>query len=140
MSTVKRELPQAKMSADIWTQDVGKSFYTNIYALDKKLGKYSARQPQDYRNGSIQPSDSDYTLSYEKELHIADHFAFLAHAKEQAECVSAVTLEEFRNPPSLTVRLASNKTPTTDVTDGLRKILHIIKEHACEGVYLTLLV
>jgi hypothetical protein len=130
----------------IWTPDVGESFFANIYALDAKLEHEKTlhresnigppRAPQDYRSRGDQRSASDqYTLSYEQELHIADHFAFLAHVEEGVKFVSAVTLEEYHNPPSLTIRLASNHTPTADVIKGLEKILDIVKEHALKGIY-----
>jgi hypothetical protein len=76
------------------------------------VGERSPHGPEDYRRLENQRSDHEqYTLSYEKELHIADHFAFLAHVEEGFEIISAVTLEVSHNPSSLTIRLASNHTP-----------------------------
>jgi hypothetical protein len=132
MSNVNLDLFQADGSAEIWTPEVGESFYRHIYALSAK--SHNPREPQDYTSREVQRSASElYTLSYEQELRIADHFAFLAHVEEGVEFVSAVSLEECHNPPSLTIRLASNHTPTAYVTDGLRNILDIVKEHAREG-------
>ena len=132
MSNVNPDLSQADGATEIWTPEVGESFYGNIYALNAKF--QNPREPQDYRSQDVRRSASEqYTLSYEQELHIADHFAFLAHVKEGVEFVSAVSLEECHNPTSLTIRLASNHNPTAYVTDGLRSILDIIKAHAREG-------
>ena len=143
MSNANRDLSQAN-PLTIWTPDVGRSFYANIYALSAKLERERKlhhernigppREPQDYRTrGDLRPVSDQYTLSYEQELHIADHFAFLAHVEEGVGFVSAVTLEEYHNPPSLIIRLASNHTPTAEVIDGLGKILEIVKEHALKG-------
>lgn len=138
MSTADLDISQGGPSINIWTPDVGESFYKNTCALLKKLNKSSPRVPQDYRGLGNQSADAgQYTLLYEQELHIADHFAFLAHVEEGVKFVSAVTLEESRNPPALTVRLASNHTPKPEVIDGLYSILDIIKEHAYDGMVLS---
>jgi hypothetical protein len=137
MSTANQDLSQAGPSINIWTPDVGESFYKNTCALLGKLNESCPRLPQDYRELGNQRLDTgQYTLSYEQELHIADHFAFLAHVEEGVKFVSAVTLEESGNPPALTVRLASNHTPTPQVVKGLEKILDIVKEHAHQGTVL----
>jgi hypothetical protein len=131
---------QDNRDVGIWTPTISQSFYSNVNALSSKLNEYqSPSLPENYRIDSKDRADSedpgDYTLSYEQELHMADHFAFLAHAAEGVEFVSAVTIEESRNPPSFTVRLASNHTPTQYVKDGLEKILKIVRDHACEGIH-----
>lgn len=103
------------------------SFYKNICALSTKVGERSPRGPEDFRRLENdfrrlenQRSDPEqYTLSYEKELHITDHFAFLAHVGEGVEFVSAVTLEESHNPSSLTTRDAPYRTPRANVIEVL---------------------
>jgi len=129
-------------SPGIWTKDVAQGFYGNVNALAKKLkdlenkkkASYSPRVPEDFRTSARQRTDSgQYLLDYEEELHIADHFAFLAHATEGVECVSAATLEEIQNAPGFTIRIASNHTPASYVVDGLERILQIIREHAQAG-------
>jgi hypothetical protein len=117
---LKQVLAQGSSSKDIWTPDVRLSFYKNICALSTKVGERSLRGPEDFRRLENQRSDPEqYTLSYEKELHITDHFAFLAHVAEGVEFVSAVTLEESHNPSSLTTRDAPYRTPRANVIEVL---------------------
>ena len=126
----------ASATTKIWTTALSESFYKNIKRLPNNNNQ-SVCLPKNYRISNRQRSDSGtYALHYEEELHLADHVAFLAHYKEGVEFVSAVTIEESGeslNPPSLTVRLASNETPTTDVSKGLKKIFAIVADHANEG-------
>jgi hypothetical protein len=120
----------------LWTAAVSRRFYLNLNALETKLQKNSPAQPQNYRDGSQarRATDTGYMLPYEKELHLADHFAFLAHAEDGAEFVSAATIEEDQEPPGFTVRLASNHTPRDDVIEGIQGIIDIVVEHARKGV------
>ena len=123
-------------SARIWSTEISQSFYQTLNNLHKKVGGgKSPRKPTNYRGASRRSEDCDemYLLTYDEELHLADHFAFLAHVREGVEYVSAVTLEESKSPAALTVRLASNQTPTTFARTGLSAILRIVEEHANEG-------
>jgi hypothetical protein len=125
----------------IWTAEISQKFYGNVNALSRKLAQGQPVQvPENYRlkgrDGRVNPED--YTLSYEEELHLADHFAFLAHFAEGVQFVSAVAIEESRNPPAFTLRLASNHTPTTEIKNGLERILHLVSEHAREGLCLVI--
>ena len=119
-----------------WTPKLSQEFYSSVNRLTKKLnGQGSPRQSQDYRlekrNSLV---DERYTLPYEEELHLADHFAFLAHAFEGVEYVSAVTLEEAVDESGFKIRLASNHTPIQPVVEGLERILEIVRQHANEGM------
>ncbi|KUJ10690.1 uncharacterized protein LY89DRAFT_248962 [Mollisia scopiformis] len=127
--------PKPVAHSGIWTPQLSQTFYTHANQLSKKLkSQQSPRQPQNYRQScSYSGKDERYILSYEEELHLADHFAFLAHVAESVACVSAVTIEENRELPSLTVRLASNETPRDHVVEGLSRILDVLREHAIEG-------
>lgn len=123
--------------AGILTPQISQSFYGNVNALCKRLNdQESPRIPENYRGKTAKQhgNPDEYTLTYEEELHLADHFAFLAHVSEGVEFVSAVTIEESQGPPSFTVRLASNHTPTPYVREGIEKILQIVRDHALEGV------
>ncbi|KAG9237824.1 hypothetical protein BJ875DRAFT_369116, partial [Amylocarpus encephaloides] len=65
----------------IWTEASSTKFYQAILALSQKLQSKSPESPKDYRSTLCNRTDeSAYALSYEEELHLADHFAFLAHA------------------------------------------------------------
>ena len=120
----------------IWTATTSRSFYNHVNALRKRLGdRESPKIPENYRANSLRHDENaeEYTLSYEEELHLADHFAFLAHADEGARYVSAAAIEEWSNPPSFTVRLASNHTPELYVKEGFKNILELVRDHALEG-------
>jgi hypothetical protein len=95
----------------------------------------SPQEPKDYRNATQAPSEpTGYTLSYEKELHLGNQFAFIAHAASiDSEYVSAITLEEHKSPPGYTLRLAANQTPKPYVQTAMSKICSIIREHAEAG-------
>jgi len=123
-------------SRRIWSPKTSQSFYRTLYLLHERVGnRRSPREPADYRVVNQRSlEDAAYLLSLEEEQHLADHFAFLAHAEEGVEYVTAATLEESIEPVSLTVRLASNHTPTPYVVGGLSKILRIVEEHANQGI------
>jgi hypothetical protein len=122
-------------SPGIWTKEVSQTFYGKVNELAAKLNTSSSpRVPENYRTSARrQISSEHYLLGYEEELHLADHFAFLAQFKEGVEYVSAATLEERKNPPGFTIRLASNHTPVSYVVDGLERAIQIIREHAQAG-------
>ncbi|TGO59135.1 hypothetical protein BOTNAR_0168g00090 [Botryotinia narcissicola] len=88
-------------------------------------------RPQNYRSGTF-PQSKSHTLLHEEEQHLADHIAVLAQAKEGAAGVSAAMIEKCngRDSPSLTIRIASNKTPLPETVDGLRRCLDIVEEAA----------
>jgi hypothetical protein len=129
----KPQIPRESYTK-IWTPLLAQGFYTNLNALSTKT--QTPKYPNDYRSGSHgRKSTNDYALRYEEELHVADHFAFLAHWAEGVEYVSAATLEESSQPPSFTIRVASNHTPAPKVKEGLEKIISVVGKHAAEGVY-----
>ncbi|TVY49255.1 hypothetical protein LOCC1_G000808 [Lachnellula occidentalis] len=119
----------------IWTADLSRSFYGNVNALSNKLkGNQSPRAPKNYRQSVPRAKEmKGYLLSYEEELHLADHIAFLAHVEEGVEYVSAAVLQEMSDPPGFTFRLASNQTPRSTVVNGIEKILGIVRDHAKAG-------
>ncbi|KAF8860624.1 hypothetical protein BDZ45DRAFT_303714 [Acephala macrosclerotiorum] len=125
---------QSDAVSGIWIPQLSQDFYRNVIALSARLGgSESPRAPQNYRQSHYPRSNELYVLRYEEELHLADHFAFLAHAEEGVGYVSAATIEETRNPPSFTVRLASNETPEQYVLEGISRILGVVQAHAKEG-------
>lgn len=88
--------------------------------------------PQNYRDQKFPLSDA-HTLLHEEEQHLADNLAFLAQNKAGSETVSAVTIEERRDPHSLTVRIAANRTPSIEVVDGIKDILQVVETYARNG-------
>jgi hypothetical protein len=114
----------------IWTPDLETSFYTNLFRLAEKNDEPCERV--NYR-GRDYPTSDGYVLKHEEEQHLADHLAFLACAEEGAKTVSAVTLEETQSPLSLTVRLASNETPSPKVVNDMRIFLGIVEDYARAG-------
>lgn len=127
--------PIITSSNGLWTPDLSNNFYERVHDLNDKLKKRSPEHPEDYR---VQPRTTDsfnYSLSYEDELHLADHFAFLAATKKTPDGVSATVLEEQRERPGLILRLASNQNPKQSVIDGLSGIVSIVQEHARAGTF-----
>ncbi|KAG0644925.1 hypothetical protein D0Z07_9376 [Hyphodiscus hymeniophilus] len=124
-------------SANIWTAAISRRFYRSIDTLFQKLnqGARTTQVPENYRTQKHQTHEDSkaYALLYEEELHLADHFAFLAQVEAGPGFVSAVTIEESYNPPCFTVRLASNESPTPYVKEGLEKILQVVRDHAHKG-------
>ncbi|TVY18376.1 hypothetical protein LARI1_G003946 [Lachnellula arida] len=122
-------------SPGIWTRDISQSFYGNVNTLSKKLRpKQSPRAPKNYRQSAPRVKETkQYLLSYEEELHLADHIAFLAHIEEGVEFGSAAVLQEMGDPPGFTFRLASNHTPRPTVVNGIERILEIVQDHAEAG-------
>lgn len=111
--------------------DAAEEFHRNVTELFKKTQEPCG--PENYR-GRTFPRSDDYVLLHEEEQHLADHLAFLAQAQEGPDFVSAVMLEECRNPPSLTVRLAANKSPPARVVQGLREVLEAVDLCAQSGM------
>lgn len=123
-------------SPGIWTRDISQRFYGNVNTLSKRLKpKQSPRAPKNYRQSAPRVKETkQYLLSYEEELHLADHIAFLAHVEEGVEFVSAAVLQEMSDPPGFTFRLASNHTPRPTVVNGMERILEIVRGHAEAGM------
>ncbi|KAH8661627.1 hypothetical protein BGZ60DRAFT_89761 [Tricladium varicosporioides] len=121
-------------TSDLWSDDLSE-FYANVHTLLSRLKpQESARPVAEYRKeGPSRPESLDFLLTYEEELHLADHFAFLAHVKEGAAYVAAATIEETSDPPQFTLRLACNRTPAPFVVEGLESILRIVRSHAVAG-------
>ncbi|CAD6443249.1 06f1a003-dff2-4b43-a961-2840998a1fbb [Sclerotinia trifoliorum] len=90
-------------------------------------------RPRNYRGATFQQSEK-YVLLHEEEQHLSDHIAVLTQAKGGPHDVSVATIEECheRYPPSLTIRIASNQTPSLKTVDGLRRCLDIVEEIARE--------
>jgi hypothetical protein len=117
----------------VWTEQSSQEFYRSIQALGKQLKTgQSPQKPKDYSNVII-PKSTGYLLSFEEELLLADHFAFIAHAIDDNRYVSAATIEESKDASTYTVRLASNRTLKKNVQDGLARIVEIIMKHAETG-------
>ncbi|KAH6677207.1 hypothetical protein B0J14DRAFT_337703 [Halenospora varia] len=122
-------------ASNLWSDDLSQEFYTNVHTLLSKLKpQESARPAADYRKERpSRPESPDFLLTYEEELHLADHFAFLAHVKEGAAYVAAATIEETSDPPRFTLRIACNRTPAPFIVEGLENILRIVRGHAVAG-------
>ena len=137
LQTIPLTSCQVDKTSRIWTVATSERFYTNVRELSRKIhDAQSVQVAENYRFEGAQENrnSGDYVLAYDEELHLADHFAFLAHVSDRPEFVSAVTFEQSEDPPAFIVRLASNSTPNTDVQQRLGSILQIIKEHASEGL------
>lgn len=125
--------PIISPSVGIWTPELTKEFYGQVEKLNKKLKKKCPEDPENYRGHPRVTNPSNYSLSYEDELHLADHFAFLAATEKTPDGVSATVLEEQRETSGLILRLASNQNPKQSVIDGLSKMLSIVQQHARAG-------
>lgn len=113
------------------TPDSYEAFHRNVVALIKKTTEPCP--PRSYRELEY-PKSEDYILLYEEEQHLADGIAFLAQTKTGGKFVSAVTLEQSVNPPSLTIRLASNEPPATEVRRDLKAALKVVQSYAQAGI------
>ncbi|EPE25988.1 hypothetical protein GLAREA_01900 [Glarea lozoyensis ATCC 20868] len=117
----------------VWTEQSSRDFYRSIQVLGSQLRSgQSPQKPKDYRNVAT-PKSTGYLLSFEEELLLADHFAFIAHAVDDNKYVSAATIEEGKDTTSYTVRIASNRTLKQTVQDRLARIIEIVKKHAETG-------
>ncbi|TAQ84287.1 hypothetical protein B7494_g7392 [Chlorociboria aeruginascens] len=86
--------------------------------------------PEYYRDKSF-PVSTDYLLLHKEEQHLADNLAFLSQAEGGAFYVSAVTREECRTPPSLTVQeMRSNLSVQNSRSATLKSL------HNCLGILL----
>jgi len=103
-----------------WNAELLCKFHTTVEALytahENPVGDIAYRD--DYRLEDL--ATRPYTMRFLDELQVADHVAFLAHAQEGAQAVSAVCVEERSN--GLLLRLASNERPLQDVAAGLWKM------------------
>lgn len=82
-----------------------KVFHENVVKLITRTGE--PHDPVNYR-GRHYESDTKYVLLHEEERHLADDIAFLAQRLSGPNSISAVTVEQCLEPPSLIVRLAAN--------------------------------
>lgn len=110
------------------------AFHANVNRLIKKTTEPC--EPVNYR-GAKYISDEKYVLLHEEEQHLADDLAFLAQTRSGPDFVSAVTIEQCLSPPSLIIRLASNKTPTAKTVEDLRRVVHVVAESATTGSLLS---
>lgn len=90
-----------------------------------------------YRETLADTSPTSHTLRFKDELQLADHIAFLAHSQEGVHAISAACIEEKH--AEITIRLASNHTPSVPTVSGLRKILHTFSEGARLGTVRTII-
>ncbi|KAL8803079.1 MAG: hypothetical protein Q9182_003392 [Xanthomendoza sp. 2 TL-2023] len=106
------------------------TFRRNLVALadisdevpgDRKSYHYNKSSPP-----KRPPSPSKRALSEEDEKRLADDIAFLAAASEGVGAVTAASLEEQIEPPSLTIRLAANAQIPECVLDQVRAILALL--------------
>lgn len=121
----------ATMVAGVIESNVRAEFHANVFRLFKK--SQEPCEPVNYR-GREYISTGNYVLLHEEEQHLADSIAFLGQTKEGPNCVSAVTVEQYLSPPSLTIRLASNKTPSLQTVDRLSQVLETVAEYARQGI------
>ena len=117
--------------ANFWTDDAKRIFHENVRALKGK--HQDPCLPRNYRTRRL-PTSECHRLSFEDELQIADHIAYLAHYKEGSERVAAAVVQELQDgKPGLVIRLAANKTPPTEIMAGLEKIIEVVENHARAG-------
>lgn len=81
------------------------------------------------------PSNSDSTrqLTIERERDLADCFAFLSARTDDMMKVMAVCVEEDLDHAGLTIRMAANTGPLTDVEKGLRNIAILLETASLRG-------
>ena len=87
---------------------------------------------ESYLNSTFASSRA-YILFHEEEQYLADALAFLAQFRQGPHYVSASSLEERKEPVSLTVRIASNETPSDQIMEGLRTMWDIVESYARTG-------
>jgi hypothetical protein len=115
-------------SSNIWTPRLSLDFHRSVVKLHNQTETPVAAQS--YRENSLAESEA-YLLSFKDELQIADDLAFLSHWKEGADYISAITLQEHTN--TLVVLLASNKTPSQTILDGLEDIAEILVKYSSQS-------
>ncbi|KAI1611271.1 hypothetical protein EDD36DRAFT_284392 [Exophiala viscosa] len=102
----------ASWENSIWRTIPEDTFRRSIIALSTKTevpcdqrrwwsASYSDSQPPSPDPGRI--------LSFKTERQLADDFAFIAAARPGAKGVTAVCIEESREPPGLVIRIAANE-------------------------------
>lgn len=125
----------------IWRGLGHDQFRTNIVALQRASNQVPCNPKihtrKEWHNPKIRHHDASYVLPFEVEQRLADDFAFIAAAEEGVKAVSAVALEERRDPAGLTIRLAANETVPERVPDTFKKIFNLLGRCAQRSAYLS---
>lgn len=79
-----------------------------------------------------------YQLPLEREVQLADSFAFIAAATADAFNVPAVCVEEDDDRMGMTVRLASNSGDLLLIADGLKDIATILEQASLKSTYIPI--
>lgn len=113
----------------LWTARLRQDFHQ---ALETLHAETKTPSPEvSYDESLIGTGSKNYTLRMRDELQLANHIAFLAHSQEGVEAISGACVEEVGD--GLTIRLASNHTPTPDTVSELRNILSTMSKGATQG-------
>ncbi len=97
-----------------------------LYMLNEHPSLPLLEQP----SSLLEKSDKDVhgrMLSFSDEERLTGAFCFLASTTKDPRKISALCLEESVNSASLTIRIAANWGDLSRVTDGLRKLIAIMK-------------
>lgn len=80
------------------------------------------------------PRDSSYPLPLEVERSLADDFAFIAAFQPSVGFVTAATVEQSSDNPSLVVKLAANEGVSAEVRSKFDEMLEMLRKHARKGI------
>lgn len=111
----------------LWTARLRQDFHQALETLHAETKTPSL----EVSYNEIGTGSKNYTLRMRDELQLVNHIAFLAHSQEGVEAISGACVEEVRD--GLTIRLASNHTPSPDTVSKLQNILSITSRGATQG-------
>ena len=113
----------------LWTSELRRNFHEAVETLHRVTKTPSAEVSNPESVTGLE--SREYSLRLRDELQLTNHIAFLAHSQEGVEAISGSCVEEATD--GLTIRLASNHTPSPGTISGLRKILGTVSEGATKG-------
>jgi len=115
----------------LWTPELRQDFHEALETLHAETKTPSLEAS--YNESLIAVDPKNYTLRIRDELQLANHIAFLAHSQEGVEAISGACVEEVGD--GLTIRLASNHTPSPGTVSELRNILSTMSRGATQGQF-----
>lgn len=78
--------------------------------------------------------DDLYPLPRKVEESLADDFAFIAASQPKVGFVTAATIEQIRNKPSLLVKLAANEGVSAEVNGKFDDLFEVLRKRARKGI------
>lgn len=132
-----KPLRTAKPNSSIWKRLSEDDFRRTVIALsratngvpvDSKLWWSTSRSSQ-----SLPSLTDDRLLSSKTERRLADDIAFISAAQEGVESVTAVCIDELREPPGLVFRIAANEGIREEIRGALQRICECLMSCAQTG-------